>query len=192
MIFTIFFFSDFNCYWRFAICRCHETAIYLRGCIERVWRHSSTPEIGWCNSGKDARVFYLGFSEDQLFEMCSLCCINWLIDLLWLLCPPFFLCVDEKFGKHLNLQDCTWPWLIWEFHFSCRFVDQVNATIALLHPIHCTRDRKVDVEFDLTTIPAFLIVLGILYVLLKPRRPKPKINWDRPWAEIIVAKWSVD
>ncbi|KAH9805470.1 transmembrane protein [Citrus sinensis] len=56
------------------------------------------------------------------------------------------------------------------------FVDQVNATIALLHPIHCTRDRKVDVEFDLTTIPAFLIVLGILYVLLKPRRPKPKIN----------------
>lgn len=92
--------------------------------------------------------------------------------------PPFLLWAYEKFGKHLNLQDRTWPWLIWEFHFSCRFVDQVNATIALLHPIHCTRDRKVDVEFDLTTIPAFLIVLGILYVLLKPRRPKPKINWD--------------
>ncbi|KAK1549687.1 hypothetical protein Q3G72_006205 [Acer saccharum] len=56
------------------------------------------------------------------------------------------------------------------------FVDQVNTTIALLHPIHCTRERKVDVEFDMTTIPAFLIVLGILYFVLKPRRPKPKIN----------------
>ncbi|KAK8635459.1 hypothetical protein V6N13_004196 [Hibiscus sabdariffa] len=56
------------------------------------------------------------------------------------------------------------------------FVDQVNTTIALLHPIHCTKDRKVHVEFDVTTIPAFLIVFGILYLVLKPRRPKPKIN----------------
>ncbi|GMI74224.1 hypothetical protein like AT5G58100 [Hibiscus trionum] len=59
---------------------------------------------------------------------------------------------------------------------SQAFVDQVNATISLLHPIHCTKDRKVDVEFDATTIPAFLIVFGILYLVLKPRRPKPKIN----------------
>ncbi|XP_021275633.1 uncharacterized protein LOC110410319 isoform X2 [Herrania umbratica] len=56
------------------------------------------------------------------------------------------------------------------------FVDQVNATISLLHPIQCTKERKVDVEFDVTTIPAFLIVLGVLYIVLKPRRPKPKIN----------------
>jgi hypothetical protein len=28
-----------------------------------------------------------------------------------------------------------------------------------------------------TTIPAFLIVLGCLYMVLRPRRPKPKINW---------------
>ncbi|GLT28617.1 hypothetical protein SLA2020_035370 [Shorea laevis] len=56
------------------------------------------------------------------------------------------------------------------------FAYQVNTTISLLHPIHCTRERKVDVVFDTTTIPAFLIVLGILYVVLKPRRPKPKIN----------------
>ncbi|EOY32199.1 Uncharacterized protein TCM_039797 isoform 1 [Theobroma cacao] len=56
------------------------------------------------------------------------------------------------------------------------FVDQVNATISLLHPIHCTKERKVHVEFDVTTIPAFLIVLGVLYIVLKPRRPKPKIN----------------
>ncbi|GLU10466.1 hypothetical protein SLE2022_272660 [Rubroshorea leprosula] len=56
------------------------------------------------------------------------------------------------------------------------FAHQVNTTISLLHPIHCTRERKVDVVFDATTIPAFLVVGGILYVVLKPRRPKPKIN----------------
>ncbi|KAF3436695.1 hypothetical protein FNV43_RR19442 [Rhamnella rubrinervis] len=56
------------------------------------------------------------------------------------------------------------------------FADQVNATLAILHPIHCTRERKVHVVFDLTTIPAFLIVSGILCIVLKPRRPKPKIN----------------
>ncbi|OAY59027.1 uncharacterized protein LOC110609379 isoform X2 [Manihot esculenta] len=56
------------------------------------------------------------------------------------------------------------------------FADQVNATIALLHPIHCTRERKVHVVFDMTTVPAFLTVLGVLYIVLRPRRPKPKIN----------------
>ncbi|XP_022731746.1 uncharacterized protein LOC111286183 isoform X2 [Durio zibethinus] len=56
------------------------------------------------------------------------------------------------------------------------FVDQVNTTIYLLHPIHCTKERKVHVEFDVTTIPAILIVLGVLYFVLKPGRPKPKIN----------------
>ncbi|XP_026458171.1 uncharacterized protein LOC113358731 [Papaver somniferum] len=56
------------------------------------------------------------------------------------------------------------------------FADFVNTTIASFHPIHCTRGREVKVEFDMTTIPAFLIVLGILWFVLKPRRPKPKIN----------------
>lgn len=56
------------------------------------------------------------------------------------------------------------------------FVDNVNATIALLHPIHCRRKREIDVKFDWTTIPAFLVVLGVLWFVLKPRRPKPKIN----------------
>ncbi|KAA8522652.1 hypothetical protein F0562_009186 [Nyssa sinensis] len=56
------------------------------------------------------------------------------------------------------------------------FVDYVNATIAHLHPIHCTRQRKVQVEFDMTTIPAFLVVLFVLWIVLRPRRPKPKIN----------------
>ncbi|KAF4353914.1 hypothetical protein G4B88_009392 [Cannabis sativa] len=56
------------------------------------------------------------------------------------------------------------------------FYSLVNQTIALLHPIHCTKERKVEVVFDTTTIPAFLVVLGVLYILLRPRRPKPKIN----------------
>lgn len=56
------------------------------------------------------------------------------------------------------------------------FADYVNSTVALLHPIHCTRERKVDVEFDMTTIPAFLVVLVVLWLVLRPRRPKPKIN----------------
>ncbi|XAR50712.1 hypothetical protein NMG60_11005111 [Bertholletia excelsa] len=56
------------------------------------------------------------------------------------------------------------------------FVEYANATVAHLHPIHCTRERKVQVEFDMTTVPAFLVVLIVLWVLLRPRRPKPKIN----------------
>ncbi|KAJ6857805.1 hypothetical protein NC651_039283 [Populus alba x Populus x berolinensis] len=59
---------------------------------------------------------------------------------------------------------------------SERFASQVNATIAILHPISCTRERKVHVVIDMTTVPAFLVVLGVLYIVLKPRRPKPKIN----------------
>ncbi|KAM7268933.1 hypothetical protein ACFE04_011099 [Oxalis oulophora] len=56
------------------------------------------------------------------------------------------------------------------------FVEEVNNTVAVLHPIHCTKDRKIHVEFDMSTIPAFIIVLGVLYLVLKPRRSKPKIN----------------
>ncbi|KAG0475587.1 hypothetical protein HPP92_015273 [Vanilla planifolia] len=56
------------------------------------------------------------------------------------------------------------------------FAEHVNATISLLHPVHCTRQRKVELELDLTTVPAFLIVFAILWFLFRPRRPKPKIN----------------
>ncbi|CAI0628244.1 unnamed protein product [Linum tenue] len=56
------------------------------------------------------------------------------------------------------------------------FSEQVNATIALLHPVHCTTERKVHLVFDMTTIPGFLIVAGLLYAVLKPGRAKPKIN----------------
>ncbi|KAI4313424.1 hypothetical protein L6164_026408 [Bauhinia variegata] len=59
---------------------------------------------------------------------------------------------------------------------SKRFVEQVNSTIALFHPINCTKERKIHVVFDMTTVPAFVIVLGCLYMVLRPRRPKPKIN----------------
>ncbi|XP_051149082.1 uncharacterized protein LOC127263856 isoform X2 [Andrographis paniculata] len=59
---------------------------------------------------------------------------------------------------------------------SKSFADYVNATTASLHPVHCTRQRKVQVELDMTTIPAFLVVAFVLWFVLKPRRPKAKIN----------------
>ncbi|KAI4380228.1 hypothetical protein MLD38_006443 [Melastoma candidum] len=56
------------------------------------------------------------------------------------------------------------------------FVDRVNATIASIHPIQCTKQRNVQITWDTTTVPAFLVVAGVLFIVLKPRRPKPKIN----------------
>ena len=77
-----------------------------------------------------------------------------------------------------NLQLAFWFCLSFATYLSHRFADYVNATLASLHPIHCTRQRKVEVEFDMTTIPAFLVVLLVLWIVLRPRRPKPKINWE--------------
>ncbi|CAH8358765.1 unnamed protein product [Eruca vesicaria subsp. sativa] len=56
------------------------------------------------------------------------------------------------------------------------FVREVNATVEVLHPIHCSKERKVKVEMDMTTVPAILVVLILLYAVFKPRAPKPKIN----------------
>ncbi|CAO2038395.1 unnamed protein product [Urochloa humidicola] len=56
------------------------------------------------------------------------------------------------------------------------FSRAVNSTISSLHPAQCTRERKLDVQLDLTTLPAFLAVFLLLWFLLRPRRPKPKIN----------------
>lgn len=56
------------------------------------------------------------------------------------------------------------------------FVEYVNTTISSMHQIHCTKQRKVKVELDLTTIPAFSVVLFVLWFVLKPRRPKAKVN----------------
>ena len=91
-------------------------------------------------------------------------------------CRPtlsFLLCSTSKAIKLYFSEICYFL----SDNLSCRFVSQVNATLALLHPINCTRERKVHVVFDMTTIPAFVIVLGCLYMVLRPRRPKPKINW---------------
>uniref|UniRef100_A0A453MAK9 Uncharacterized protein n=1 Tax=Aegilops tauschii subsp. strangulata TaxID=200361 RepID=A0A453MAK9_AEGTS len=57
-----------------------------------------------------------------------------------------------------------------------RFSHAVNSTISNLHPAKCARQRKIDVQLDMTTIPAFIVVFGLLWFLLRPRRPKPKIN----------------
>ncbi|XP_020148771.1 uncharacterized protein [Aegilops tauschii subsp. strangulata] len=56
------------------------------------------------------------------------------------------------------------------------FSHAVNSTISNLHPAKCARQRKIDVQLDMTTIPAFIVVFGLLWFLLRPRRPKPKIN----------------
>ncbi|KAH7674621.1 hypothetical protein IHE45_08G086100 [Dioscorea alata] len=56
------------------------------------------------------------------------------------------------------------------------YTDLVNSTISALHPLQCTKERKVDVQFDLTTIPAFLVVFAVLWFVLRPKRSKPKIN----------------
>ncbi|KAF3338735.1 hypothetical protein FCM35_KLT17572 [Carex littledalei] len=56
------------------------------------------------------------------------------------------------------------------------FAVSINTTISMLHPVHCTRERKVDIDLDITTIPVFILVFGMLWFLLRPRRAKPKIN----------------
>ncbi|XP_047090256.1 uncharacterized protein LOC124702177 [Lolium rigidum] len=56
------------------------------------------------------------------------------------------------------------------------FSHAVNSTILNLHPTQCARGRKIDMQLDLTTIPAFIAVFVLLWFLLRPRRPKPKIN----------------
>jgi hypothetical protein len=56
------------------------------------------------------------------------------------------------------------------------FSHAVNSTILNLHPAQCARGRKLDIQLDLTTIPAFIAVFVLLWFILRPRRPKPKIN----------------
>ncbi|KAI4379706.1 hypothetical protein MLD38_005968 [Melastoma candidum] len=56
------------------------------------------------------------------------------------------------------------------------FVQLVNATIAAIHPVQCAKQRKVQIIWDMTTVPAFLVLAGVLFIVLKPKRPKPKIN----------------
>ncbi|GLJ11188.1 hypothetical protein SUGI_0145880 [Cryptomeria japonica] len=62
---------------------------------------------------------------------------------------------------------------------SLHFVETTNATLAALHPFHCTRQRKVEVQFDIFDIFAlsgFILAAAVLWFLLRSKRPKPKIN----------------
>lgn len=75
-------------------------------------------------------------------------------------------------------EELIFNWTYHKFHLYGRFMTHTNSTLAKLHPIHCTKERKVQMEFDITTIPAFLLVFAVLWFVLRPRRPKPKINWQ--------------
>jgi hypothetical protein len=62
----------------------------------------------------------------------------------------------------------------------CRFFSfymEVNETVAAMHPIRCLKQRKVDLDFDLTKVlGGVVVVVVVLWLLLRRRRPKPKIN----------------
>lgn len=59
---------------------------------------------------------------------------------------------------------------------TTRFMRATNDTIIELHPIHCTRQRKVVVGYELY-MGLGIILLAVLALLwLKPRHSKPKIN----------------
>ncbi|KAG0568443.1 hypothetical protein KC19_6G020200 [Ceratodon purpureus] len=57
------------------------------------------------------------------------------------------------------------------------FYMEANETVAAMHPIRCLKERKVDMNFDSTQVLAGgIVVLAMLWLLLRRRRPKPKIN----------------
>ncbi|KAL3688199.1 hypothetical protein R1sor_014508 [Riccia sorocarpa] len=58
---------------------------------------------------------------------------------------------------------------------SQSFLSEVNQTINALHPVYCTRQRKLEIRNEILTGIALLFVLIVLW-LLRPRRRKPKIN----------------
>lgn len=59
---------------------------------------------------------------------------------------------------------------------TTRFMRATNATITELHPIHCTRQRKVVVGYEMY-MGIGIIMLAVLALLwLRPRHSKPKIN----------------
>lgn len=62
---------------------------------------------------------------------------------------------------------------------SLHFMETTNATLAALHPFHCTRQRKVGVQFDRIEIfglSAMILGVAVLWFFTKSKRPKPKIN----------------
>ncbi|CAN6485677.1 unnamed protein product [Victoria cruziana] len=55
------------------------------------------------------------------------------------------------------------------------FMEAANATVAALHPIHCTKQVTVHVDFGMSAVPA-LVVFAVLWYVLRTRKPKAKIN----------------
>lgn len=59
---------------------------------------------------------------------------------------------------------------------TTRFMKATNATIAELHPIHCTRQRKLEVGYEMYTGIGIIMSVVIILLWLRPRQSKPKIN----------------
>eukprot|EP00250_Pteridium_aquilinum_P008458 c17961_g1_i1 orf=474-3365(-) len=59
---------------------------------------------------------------------------------------------------------------------TTRFMKATNATIAELHPIHCTRQRKLVVGYEMYLGMGIIIVAVLILLWLRPRQSKPKIN----------------
>ncbi|THG09468.1 hypothetical protein TEA_003931 [Camellia sinensis var. sinensis] len=71
------------------------------------------------------------------------------------MCSKPFCTFLNRLMVSLNMGSCYELW----------FTEYVKETMVHLHPIHCTSERKVEVDFDMTTIPAFLVVLFVLWIL---------------------------
>lgn len=76
---------------------------------------------------------------------------------------------DFRYGEAMKL-----------LHFledsSTRLMRATNDTITELHPIHCTRRRKLEVGYEISTGFGLVVLLIIVLLLLRPRQTKPKIN----------------
>lgn len=95
-------FSDINCYGRIAICGCHETSIYLRGCLKRV-----------------------SYPRPFLFFNCSVMDIDKLLNYIYL-CPRYYVCITWNLGPRIfaftspiqfNLSYGSWSKLLLLFSF---------------------------------------------------------------------------
>ncbi|KAH7437926.1 hypothetical protein KP509_05G095700 [Ceratopteris richardii] len=59
---------------------------------------------------------------------------------------------------------------------TTRFMAATNATIAELHPILCTRQRKVVMGYEMYLAIGMILSAMLALLWLKPRHSKPKIN----------------
>lgn len=64
-------------------------------------------------------------------------------------------------------------YILWMFSFYM----EANDTVAALHPIRCLKERQMDLGLDWTKGVAGIIVIAVvIWMLLRRRRVKPKIN----------------